>query len=42
MRGVKKKGFITKTSIKKGTFVKNADLLDQFYRDIGEKIETRN
>jgi GTP cyclohydrolase I len=36
MRGVKKSGFITKTSIKKGVFIKNADLLDQFYRDIGE------
>lgn len=34
MRGVKKKGFITKTSIKRGLFKNDQNLVNQFYQDI--------
>lgn len=34
MRGIKKKGFITKTMAKKGVFEKKPELVDQFFRDI--------
>jgi GTP cyclohydrolase IA len=34
MRGVKKDGFLTKTTIIRGALKKKPELLDQFYRDI--------
>ncbi len=34
MRGIKKKGFITTTTIARGTLKKEKRLIDQFYRDI--------
>ena len=34
MRGVRKKGFTTKTTAKRGILEKDASLLNQFYRDI--------
>lgn len=34
MRGIKKTGFVTKTTIKRGIFDSRADLVEQFYRDI--------
>jgi GTP cyclohydrolase I len=34
MRGIKKKGFITKTTISKGLLVKNIKYIKQFYQDI--------
>lgn len=34
MRGIKKKGFVTKTSLSNGILKKNQEYLDQFYRDI--------
>lgn len=37
MRGVRKKGLLTKTVVKKGLLVKKPGLLDQFYRDISKE-----
>lgn len=37
MRGIKKDGFITKTTIKKGVMEKDKNLQEQFFRDIGLK-----
>lgn len=37
MRGIKKKGFVTKTNISKGLLGKNKRYMDQFYRDINFK-----
>jgi len=37
MRGVKNKGFITKTVLKRGLLEKNKNLIEQFYRDIKNK-----
>lgn len=34
MRGIKKKGFVTKTSLSSGVVAKDKKYLDQFYRDI--------
>ena len=34
MRGIKKKGFITKTTLKSGLLETRSDFTDQFYRDI--------
>lgn len=35
MRGIKARGCLIKTMIKNGIFLKRADLIDQFFRDIG-------
>ncbi|OFZ47798.1 MAG: GTP cyclohydrolase I FolE [Bdellovibrionales bacterium RIFOXYC1_FULL_37_79] len=37
MRGIREKGCSTKTIIKNGIFLKRADLIDQFFRDIESK-----
>ena len=34
MRGIKKKGFITTTSMARGKLKENKSLIDRFYRDI--------
>lgn len=34
MRGIKKKGFVTKTTLSKGLLVKNKKYIKQFYQDI--------
>lgn len=36
MRGIKKSGFITKTTVKYGELKTNSELINQFYHDIGE------
>ncbi len=42
MRGVKKKGFLTKTSIKRGIFERDQDLVKQFYQDTDSRMEVKN
>lgn len=37
MRGIKKRGFVTKTTIAKGLLEKNKKYIDQFYKDINIK-----
>lgn len=41
MRGVKKRGFLTKTCIKTGIFEKDQNLIKQFYQDINPKKEVK-
>jgi len=41
MRGIKKKGFITKTTIKDGLMKRRSDLMMQFYKDIGLEGEEK-
>ncbi|OGC68876.1 GTP cyclohydrolase I FolE [candidate division WWE3 bacterium RIFOXYC1_FULL_39_7] len=39
MRGVKKRGFVTKTTVRKGVFRSDGLLVEQFFRDINGQAE---